>query len=324
MGSEQKIAAGSIAPENEEATEAWSGVLFDRFVKYRDLVVAGLAQHGEAAMRMYPPEPGDRVLDIGCGFGDTTQELARIVGDRGEAVGVDVAEPFIQASIEEAAAVGTKNVDFFATDVQIGDLRGPYDYAFSRMGVMFFANPVQALRNIRDALHPGARMVATVWRRKLDNDWLNRAEQVAEQYLEKPEVPEDVRCGPGPFSMADADTVSEQLQIAGFERADVHPLRSADQIGNDLDHAVEFTTAIGPAAELLRICPPDEVERLRPKVEQEIREVLPTTCRPTGRYRRRPPPGSSPLRALLSNVLERVAERQSGEDAETAGVRRAG
>jgi len=266
--------SGEVAAENEEATEAWSGVLFDRFVKHRDLVVAGLAQHGEAAMRMYPPEPGDRVLDIGCGFGDTTQELAGIVGAEGEAVGVDVAEPFIEASIKEAAHAGVKNVDFFATDVQIGDLRGPYDYAFSRMGVMFFANPVQAMRNIRESLRPGARLVATVWRRKLDNEWLNRAEQVAEQYLEQPDEPEDVRCGPGPFSMANADTVSEQLQIAGFERPTLTRCDLPIKIGDDLDHAVEFNLAIGPAAELLRICPADEVERLRPRVEQEIREVL--------------------------------------------------
>src|SRR5262245_32757821 len=90
---------GTIAAENEEATEAWSGVLFDRFVEYRDLVVVGLAQHGEAAMKLHPPKPGDRVLDVGCGFGDTTQRLAGLVGSESEAVGVDVSEPFIEASI---------------------------------------------------------------------------------------------------------------------------------------------------------------------------------------------------------------------------------
>lgn len=274
LGNGETVPATAIAPENEEATEAWSGVLFDRFVKYRDLVVAGLGQHGEAAMRMHPPKPGDRVFDIGCGFGDTTQELAGIVGADGEAVGVDVAEPFIQASIKEAAEAGLKNVDFFVADVQVGDLNGPYDYAFSRMGVMFFANPVQAMRNIRGALRPGAKLVATVWRRKVDNEWLHRAEQVAEQYLEKPEVPEDVRCGPGPFSLANADTASEQLQIAGFERPTFTRCDLPIKIGNDLDQAVSLNLAIGPAAEMLRICPAAEVERIRPKIEREIREVL--------------------------------------------------
>ena len=248
--------------------------LFDRFVEYRDLIVEGLRAHGDAAMLLYPPEPGDRVIDIGCGFGDTTQQLAGLVGPDGQAVGVDVAEPFIRASIAEAAEAGVENVEFFAADVQVGDLQGPYDYAFSRMGLMFFANPVQALRNIRGSLRPGGRLVGAVWRRKLDNEWLHRAEQVTEQYLEEPEEPEDVRCGPGPFSMANADTVSEQLQIAGFERPTFTRCDLPIKIGNDLDHAVAFNMALGPAAELLRICPAEEVDRLRPKVERDIRDVL--------------------------------------------------
>jgi SAM-dependent methyltransferase len=273
-GSDDTTPAVQVAAENEEATEAWSGVLFDRFVKYRHLVVAGLKAHGDAAMQLHPPETGDRVLDVGCGFGDTTQQLAALVGAAGHATGVDVSEPFIEASIAEAKKAGVENVDFFATDVQVGDLKGSYDYAYSRMGVMFFANPVQALRNIAGALRPGGRLVAVVWRRKLDNEWLHRAEQVAERYLDEPEEPEDVRCGPGPFSMANADTVSEQLQIAGFGLPTFTRCDLPIKIGTDLDHAVEFSMAIGPAAELLRICPADEVERLRPKVQGEIREVL--------------------------------------------------
>ena len=273
---------GEVAAENEEATEAWSGVLFDRFVEFRDLIVVGLKQHGDTAMRLHPPHPGQRVLDIGCGFGDTTQQLVELVGPQGEAVGVDVSAPFIEASIEEATEAGVANVDFFTADVQVADLRGPYDYAFSRMGVMFFANPVQALRNVASALRPGGRLVACVWRRKIDNEWLYRAEQVTEQYLEEPEEPEDVRCGPGPFSMANADTLSEQLQIAGFEQPTFTRCDLPIKLGNDLDQAVRFNLSIGPAAELLRICPADEVERLRPKVKKGIREVLEDYVQPDG------------------------------------------
>ena len=147
---------------------------------------------------------------------------------------------------------------------------------------MFFANQVQALRNVAGALRPGGRFVAAVWRRKLDNEWLHRAEQAVEQYLDEPEEPEDVRCGPGPFSMANADTVSEQLQIAGFERPSFVRCDIPIKIGDDLDHAVAFNMALGPAAELLRICPADEVDRLRPKLQKEIREVLADYVEPGG------------------------------------------
>jgi len=272
LGSEEKVTS-AVAPENEEATEAWSGVLFDRFVQYRHLVVEGLTAFGDVAIDAHPPKRCDRVLDIGCGFVDTTQQLASLVGPDGEAVGVDVAEPFIKASIEEAGQAGVENVEFLAGDVQVMDLPGPFDYAFSRMGVMFFANPVQALRNVRTALRPGGRLVAIVWRRKLDNEWVHRTEKVVDQYLEEPEETDEPTCGPGPFSMANADTVSEQLQIAGFENPTFTRCDLEMKIGGDLDNAVQFNMALGPAAELIRLAG-EEAERIRPKLEREIREAL--------------------------------------------------
>jgi SAM-dependent methyltransferase len=281
VGSEGAVRPVPVAAENEEATEAWSGVLFDRFVKYRGLIVAGLRGFGDAAMNMYPPQPGDRVLDIGCGFGDTTQQLAAIAGPTGNAVGVDVSEPFIEASIAEAQEASVQNVDFLAGDVQVMDLGGPYDYVFSRMGVMFFANPVQALRNIRESLRPEGRFVASVWRRKLDNPWVHRAEQVVEQYLEEPEDSDEPTCGPGPFSMANSDTVSEQLQIAGFENPTFTRCDLAMKLGDDLEHAVEFNMALGPAAEVIRLVG-DEAERIRPTLEREIGEVLADYQGPNG------------------------------------------
>ena len=169
------------------------------------------------------------MLDIGCGFGDTTRRLAALVGPTGAAVGVDVAQPFVEASIAEARMAGAENVSFRAGDVQVMDLAGPFDYVFSRMGIMFFANPVAAMRNVRAAMVPGGRLVVVVWRRKLDNPWVHRAEQVVDQYLEEPEETDEPTCGPGPFSMADADTVSEQLTLAGFEQICAAALRPPDQ-----------------------------------------------------------------------------------------------
>lgn len=263
----------SVAASNREATEAWSGPLFDRFVRFRDLVTGGLGAHGEAAMNAHPPKPGDRVLDLGCGFGDTTQRLAELVGPGGEAVGIDVSEPFIAAAREEAKKAGAENVRFMTGDVQIAELEQSFDYAFSRMGIMFFANPVQALGNVRRSLAPGGRLCAVVWRRKLDNDWVRRAEQVVEEYLEHPEKSDEPTCGPGPFSMANADTVSEQLTIAGFEEISLLRCDLPIKIGNDLDHAVEFNMSIGPAGEVLRLWE-DRIDEIRPKIARDLRQAL--------------------------------------------------
>src|SRR3954449_8984468 len=127
---------------NSEAIAAWDGPLYDRFVRFRQIVTAGLGAHGERALELYPPRPGDRVLDIGCGFGDTTQRIAGLVGDAGEAIGVDAAERFIETARAEATDAGVGNARFLVADVQSMAFDGVYEMAFSRMGTMFFSNPV--------------------------------------------------------------------------------------------------------------------------------------------------------------------------------------
>lgn len=270
-----------VAPANEEATEAWSGPLFESFVRFRGLATAGLGRHGERGMEVHPPRPGERVLDIGCGFGDTSQRLAELVGPEGEVLGVDVSEPFIELARREAEKAAAGNVSFAVGDVQIADLGEGFDYVFSRMGVMFFDNPVAALRNIRAAMTPGGRICFVVWRRKLDNEWLHRAELVVERHLERPEESDVPTCGPGPFSMANADTVGEQLALAGFEEISFHRCDLPIKIGDDLDHAVEFNMALGPAAEVLRLWG-DRVDELRPQLAAEIREAVADFAGPDG------------------------------------------
>jgi SAM-dependent methyltransferase len=271
----------SVAPDNTEATEAWSGPLFDLFVKYRDLTGAALGAHGEKAMQGNPPRPGERALDLGCGFGETTLRLADLIGKEGSVLGVDVSEPFIVAAREEAEEAGADNVEYLLADVQTLQLPREFDYAFSRMGLMFFANPVAALRNIRQSLKPGGRLTAVVWRRKLDNDWVNRAEEVVAEYLDHPEETDEPTCGPGPFSMANADTVSEQLQIAGFEEISLRRCDLPIKVGDDLDHAVEFGMALGPAGEVLRLWG-DRVDEIRPEIAAKIRAAIADFEQPDG------------------------------------------
>ncbi|CAN5536760.1 methyltransferase domain-containing protein [soil metagenome] len=263
-----------FAVANEEAIEAWNGPLFDRFVRFRDIVITGLGAHGEVALELYPPQSGQRVLDVGCGFGDTTQRIAELVGPSGEVVGVDVAERFIEVSREEAAQAGLRNVRFDVRDVELTDFDGEqFDYAYSRFGTMFFANPVAALRNVRRALRPGGRLCSVVWRRKLDNDWMHSAELVVKGFVEKPEDSEEPTCGPGPFSMADADTTSAIFLSAGFADITLHRCDIPILIGADIDGAIEFVTALGPAGEVLRLLG-DRADEQRPQILAALRKDL--------------------------------------------------
>lgn len=275
------VRMAEVAPDNVEATEAWSGPLFDVFLKYRDLTTGGLGAHGEVAMGLDPPQSGERVIDIGCGFGDTTQRLAELVGSEGSALGVDVSAPFIDTARQEADDAGLDNVEFQLADVQTLELPQEFDYAFSRMGIMFFANPVAALRNVRAAVKPGGRFTAVVWRRKDDNEWVRRAEEIVDEYLDHPEETDEPTCGPGPFSMANADTVTEQLKIAGFEEIGLRRCDLPMKVGANLDQAVEFGMALGPAGEILRLWG-DRVDEIRPEIAAKIRAAIADFERPDG------------------------------------------
>jgi ubiquinone/menaquinone biosynthesis C-methylase UbiE len=271
----------SVAPTNEEAVEAWNGVLFDRFVKYRHLVSGGLGAHGEEALRLQPPVPGENVLDIGCGFGETTLQISDAVGAAGSVLGFDAAPRFVEVAREEAEAAGVANVEFAVGDLQVTEFEREFDYAFSRMGTMFFANPVPALRNVREALVPGGRFCMVVWRRKIENDWVHRSEQVVERFLEEPEESDEPTCGPGPFSMGDADVTSQILIGAGFEQISLRRSDLPLQIGRDLEEAVEFGMALGPAGEVIRLSGAD-ADRIRPEIAAALREGLAEFVRPDG------------------------------------------
>ena len=130
-----------------------------------------------------------------------------------------------------------------------------------------------ALRNVREALAPGGLLNIVVWRRKLDNECMHRAELVVAEYLEEPEESDSPRCGPGPFSMANADTVTDILKHAGFEDIRLARQDLPYKIGNDLEHAVAFNMALGPAAEVLRMWG-ERVDEIRPKIAADLRAAL--------------------------------------------------
>ena len=262
------------ADDNEEAIRAWDGPLYDRFVRFRETLTTGLGAHGEEALRLYPPLPRQRVLDVGCGFGDTTQRIAGLVGPDGLVVGVDAAPRFIEDATREADEAGIVNARYKVADVQ-ETLAGEtgFDMAFSRFGTMFFASPVAAMRNVRAALTDGGKLVMVVWRRRIDNDWLYRAQTIVEAIVQRPEEYDEPTCGPGPFSMADADTTSEILINAGFTGIALRRCDTPIVIGSDIDEALELVMALGPAGEILRLAG-DSATHLHGQVQTALREGL--------------------------------------------------
>jgi SAM-dependent methyltransferase len=264
---------GAALEPNEEAIRAWDGPLFDRFLRFKHLVTGSLALFGDAAIELLAPRPGERALDLGCGFGDSTEQLAALLGGEGEALGVDAAPRFIEHARAAAAEHGVSNARFLVADVQLMDLEERYDLALSRFGTMFFANPVAAMRNVRRTLRPGGRLAMAVWRRREDNDWLYRAQTIVEGIVERPAEYEEPTCGPGPFSMADADTTSEVMLGAGFLDVALHRCDIPILIGGDLQEAIDIVTALGPAGEILRLAG-DRATHLHGRVHAALEEGM--------------------------------------------------
>jgi SAM-dependent methyltransferase len=258
---------------NREAIEAWNTVLFEKFVRYRDTLVKGLGNHGDRALALFPPQPGWSVVDIGCGFGDTTIDIARRVGPSGTATGIDAAANFLEIARSDAATARVENASFVVQDIEETVPGGPYDMAYSRMGTMFFNQPVFALRNTRKALKPGARMVMVVWRKKEFNEAMYQPELVVRDLLGDPPKGDQVTCGPGPFSMGSADVVTDQMLAAGFRDVVLTRSDATIKIGANVDEAVDFSLTIGPSGEVVRLAG-DAATRRIDEIRAGVRAVI--------------------------------------------------
>ena len=245
--------SGAVAPGNEEAVRAWDTVLYERWKKNRAVFVGALDEVTGDLFDRFPPPQGGRCIDVGCGFGETTQQLAGLVGPEGYALGTDSSPHFVEDARREALEAGVENAGFETADAQTAAWDPVHDYAFSRMGTQFFAAPVPAMRAVRGALKPGGGLRKICWRRKEDSPFWLETEQVVERFLSRPDEYEADTCGPGPFSLGNPETLRGILEAAGFTEIELHQRDFDYFMGKDMAEAVESLLAIGPGAELIRL-----------------------------------------------------------------------
>ncbi len=224
--------------------------------------------HGRAAIEALAPATGERVIDIGCGAGSATLEIAAAVGPTGSVLGLDISPTMIEGSTAYAAERGVANATFVVGDATVESFDGDADGVFSRFGVMFFADPVTSFHNIRTALRPDGRVAFASWRGVDDNPWVTVALGVAARYVELPFGTDPT--APGPFSFADAQRVETILTGAGFSGVDIEPFDAPAVLGTSVDEAADFMTRLQPAAVALADSDPEAAKAMHADFVAEL------------------------------------------------------
>lgn len=234
-----------MTTSNHEQIEYWNGKAGQTWVVSQERLDALLAPVSRAVIERAAPVPGERAVDVGCGCGETTLALAA----RGAAVwGIDISEPMLARARERAPA--DAEVAFDRADAATHAFTPDHELVFSRFGVMFFADPYAAFRNLRSALSENGRLCFVCWQPPRQNPWMAIAGQAVQPFLPEPEETPDPRA-PGPFAFADADYVRDILTQAGFAEITIEAFTTTVHVGDDLDQALEFLQQVGPLSRAL-------------------------------------------------------------------------
>ena len=269
---------------NDDFISCWNEILVPKWNRFRHLLSGNGAVHSSMAYEYFDIQPGDKVLDIGCGYGETCLEMGKMVGPEGEVLGLDCTETFLDIANKERDEAGLDNVKFVLGDAQTYALpENYYDVVYSRFGVMFFQNIVYALKNAHKTLKPGGKLCMIVWRTIGDNPCWGMAKEIALKHLPPPGDSAQT-CGPGPFALADEETDRAMLRAAGFEKVDLFKRNDADVcIGTSLEEAIDFQILVGPSGEIIREAAELGQEKL-PEVREDMRKSMENYVRDGGVY----------------------------------------
>ena len=236
---------------HQEQINYWNSAGGERWASSQEQTDRMLAPVLDLLLQRAKAAPGMAVLDIGCGYGTTTLDLAKAVTPAGRVLGIDVSTALIDMAKARAAAY--PQVEFLRADAAAHRFIPFADLAISRFGVMFFGDAVAAFANIRKALKPGGRIVFACWQALGENPWMH----VPLQAVWSAGVPRAPRAGPeepGPLSLSDPERVASVLTAAGFGGLTLSPATVPLDIaaGRGLAAAVRQAMTIGPAAAALR------------------------------------------------------------------------
>jgi SAM-dependent methyltransferase len=266
--------------DNSEQIAEWNGALGQRWVALQREIDPIVAPFGDAAMKAAGPQSGERVIDIGCGCGDTSIEIAQIVGGGGAVLGIDVSRPMLEVARSRGALTNCAWLAFRDGDASEANLPANTDLLFSRFGVMFFSQPVQAFSHLRKSLRTGGRCVFVCWRAPRDNAWAMTPLSAARTAMGVTPAPADPHA-PGPFAFADDERLRAILSGAGFGAIDVQRFDAALSLGATPRSAAEAVVQIGPVSRLVREV---GVEHL-PVILDAVQSALTPLAAPDGHVR---------------------------------------
>lgn len=230
-----------VDPSNAQQAGAWDGDEGEYWVAHAERFDRSVAAYEDRFLAAPRIEPTDRVLDIGCGTGQTTRDAARRASS-GRALGIDLSSKMIELARQIAVAEGVANADFEQADAQIHPFaEASVDVAISRTGAMFFGDPVIAFSNIGRALRPGGRITLLTWQPPPGNEWIREFSSALAAGRNMPLPPPDA---PGPFSLSDPDRVRSILTDAGFGDIQLDAMSEPMWFGSTADDAHDFVLGL--------------------------------------------------------------------------------
>jgi len=260
------------ADNNAEQIAEWNGVMGQQWAEKQRETDAVVAPFGNAALNRAAPQPGERVIDIGCGCGDTSIEITRRVGERGTVLGVDVSQPMLAVARTQGAQGRHTNLEFRDADASEADLPANTDLLFSRFGVMFFIQPSAAFSHMRKSLRAGGRCVFVCWRTPRDNAWAMAPLSAARAAMGVTPPPADPNA-PGPFAFADDARLRAIMEGAGFGSVDIQRFDTSLTLGATAQDATERALRFGPASRFVREMGVEHVPRIRAAIEHSFAQL---------------------------------------------------